>query len=767
MEQIGVKNDLAKLQQLLGSKLYSNKYSFISEALQNSTDAMRKCGKEEEPFDVIIKQENNEFLFQIRDYGCSFDSIERFKELMTLLESSKSQNKDNSENQEMGKYGIGSVAVSAYNKKWSYKVYKNGKGFNAFLEEIDGKGIFIECSDYFETDEQDGVLFSVKINTPLEEFLDNLIFKAKYFQNIKFNFSSEVSNQLRRNYYSNYKTEDLFRINEKFVIYKSEDFQYSTLNKDDEMHICIDQYTYAIDWKVLDLKPVSLPIALKFKLNDFETNPTREVLTITTDYKEKVVNKIRSVANWFLNKYNEQNPIFECKDIKEFKENLEKRKYKTVKIGEKELEIEKFVKEYAKGSFNSITFKDSNEAELNKFVKFMSMYWNSFYKLKFKLIYSTVTKSGAGSFSWENMFLLDNGSLKQVYREYLKQKSSRFYFYTKNEKEISAAFKENCCSIAYSEGYYIDKDIPEDTLKEFEKLKDRFILLKEEFEKACFWDIESYVPKEWINSRPKRVINRKPKLEKSEGEVILKYPRRPDKSTGWYAVWEDKSIKIKDLGKQAKFHIYSTEENRRQLEWLFKKFQTKNLQIIMVNEKNQKILDNNPNHNFVNIKDLKNRFEVLSKYVTVSIIKESLKDNEILRNYIWVVEDYISTEIGKDLRALEKLLKDYSVDNLFYLENSPVIPELIEFYRENPKMLNAEMLFLYNKVGKVLEKLDFIKLFAPYLKNNDNKFQISLKTLRELCKSKQIRMNWENYKFDKIEEHFNPIEIVELEPELV
>jgi len=169
----------------------------------------------------------------------------------------------------------------------------------------------------------------------------------------------------------------------------------------------------------------------------------------------------------------------------------------------------------------------------------------------------------------------------------------------------------------------------------------------------------------------------------------------------------------------------------------------------------------------INIKDLKNKLEVLSIYVTASIIKESLKDNEILRNYIWVVEDYISTEIGKDLRALEKLLKDYNVDNLFYLENSPVIPELVEFYRENPKMLNAEMLYLYNKVGKVLEKLDFVKLFAPYLKNNDNKFQISLKTLRELCKSKQIRMNWENYKLDKIEEHFNPIEIVELEPELV
>ena len=45
------------------------------------------------------------------------------------------------------------------------------------------------------------------------------------------------------------------------------------------------------------------------------------------------------VASWFLSKYNEQNPVFECKDIKEFKENLEKRKYKTVKIGDVSDEI--------------------------------------------------------------------------------------------------------------------------------------------------------------------------------------------------------------------------------------------------------------------------------------------------------------------------------------------------------------------------------------------------------------------------------------------
>jgi len=107
MEQLGVKQDIAKLQQLLGSKLYSNKYSFLSEALQNSTDAMRKCGKQNEAFEVGIITKEEDFIFYIRDTGCSFDNIEDFKLKMTLLESSKTQVKDGSENQELGKFGIG------------------------------------------------------------------------------------------------------------------------------------------------------------------------------------------------------------------------------------------------------------------------------------------------------------------------------------------------------------------------------------------------------------------------------------------------------------------------------------------------------------------------------------------------------------------------------------------------------------------------------------------------------------------------------------
>ena len=36
------------------------------------------------------------------------------------------------------------------------------------------------------------------------------------------------------------------------------------------------------------MHPIYLPIALRFNLNDFEVNPTREVITIREDYKDKI-----------------------------------------------------------------------------------------------------------------------------------------------------------------------------------------------------------------------------------------------------------------------------------------------------------------------------------------------------------------------------------------------------------------------------------------------------------------------------------------------
>lgn len=764
MEQLQVKSDLAKLQQLLGSKLYSDKYSFIQEALQNSTDAMRKCGKADEPFDVNVYLKNSTYYFSIRDYGCSFDSIEEFKRLVgTLLESSKTQNKDSAENQELGKFGIGSIAVAAYNKTWDYKVYKNGKGFDAKLQEIDGQGLFMEVSDYYDTAEVDGVFLQIQIIDSLEMFVNKLLEKAKYFQNIKFNFDADVIYSLR---YSNFNSR-LVTINKDFQIFKSDDFQYSTLNKSSKIHICLDQYAYEIKWDELEIDAVNLPLALRFNLNDFETNPTREVLTITPDYKEKIVAKLEKVADWLVDKWNKANPMRECNNLNDYIDELEKRRNKHVSLANTNLDVFLFCNLYSLKTFNTVTFKNISAGTLNGFNYFLNRYSYYFYEGFATIRHGNLSRH-AGYIGRHDCYFIKK-SFSRTYQTYfktvLRNSDSRIY----KKKPVEFVFsnpQENQVSfLRYMENFEKVKidALTEEHIESLTKMFNDFKTLMAEFEK-CIPNVEDIVPLNYGNTIPK-VQRRKSKIDKGDDEIILKYPREPQKWINWSAVWEDKAVKVNELKKLKALHIYGTESRRRNIEQIFTF--TKNIQTIMVNDKIEKVIkDENP-QNFIHIDNLKERFTVLANYFTALYIKEQMIGYRFLFDNVDKIQKYISATIANDITELKMLMSRYNVDNKVH--ESGIIKELYDLYKDNPKLYNQEHVNIFNKVDKIKENLDFLQLFADDLVNVNSQYthkkikaDLALKTMREVLRARKVRMNWENYNLDKVED-FKPIII---EPQL-
>jgi hypothetical protein len=775
MEQLKIKNDTTKLQQLLGSKLYSDKYSFISEALQNSTDAMRKIGKQEENFDVGIKQVDSDFYFYIRDYGCSFDSIEEFKRLVgTLLESSKTQSKDSTENQELGKYGIGSISFSAYQKSCNYIVYKNGKGFKARLEEVENKGLFIKCEDYFESDEPQGVYFELIIDKyDLTTFYDKLIEKSKYFQNIRFKFDLSFINSQK------YIKEELLEINDKFAIYKSDDFQFSTLNQDKYLHICLDQYSYPIKWEELGIDKISMPIALRFNLNDFETNPTREVITIEKDYKDKVLAKIQKVADWFYNKYNEENPVRECSDMFNFRDSINNLR-DTIKIGENTFYLNN-LKAHTNIILNRPVYKEYSYTDINNFTAFMSQTWNLHYTLKYSLKNDVLRRNDFARYS-ENNNIFIGKSLKRVEQEYYKSLKEFFKFYNKSEvvyhklyEEIideagDITYKSRTCFLNYV-GKSMDKYLEDEGLKAYVDIEyDKFMKLKEEFETLCFKNVE--IPKEFLD-KAKVVKESKPKVVKNNDQIILKYPRRPQKWISWNAIWEDNVVNILDLRKLPKLHIYGLESQRRKLEFIFTNLKNiiNNLELIMVSEKTKKMIEQENPHNFIYIEDLKSRLDLMSKYVTANYIRINLEKHKevVTHTNIKIIREHISTKIGDDLLYLMEFLQKYNNEKLFeYPSKDQVhfLEEIFNLFKDNPKLYHQEYIDLFNRLDKNLEKLDFLPLFTQqlyYLDRQDMKLdytraQIALKTMRDLCKYKQLRMDWGYYVLDKVQEVITPVE---------
>ena len=761
MQQLGVKNDIAKLQQLLGSKLYSDKYSFISEVLQNSTDAMRKAGKVDQPFTVGIKLDK-EFVFYVRDTGCSFDSIEDFKRLVgTLLESSKTQSKDSTENQEIGKFGIGSISVAAFTSTWYYKVYKNKKAFDATLMEVDGKGLFLETTDYYDTEEEDGVLVTVPIaDKMVNSFYVALIQKAKYFQNIRFAFDSNAIEVIKSINWSNGLK--ALNINDNFVIYRNDLFQYSTLNELNELHICLDQYSYTINWSHLEMERIRLPFALRFSLDEFETNPTREVLSIDAGYKDRVISKINEFLQFIVDKYNEQNPSFEAKDYKQFLEEIDKRENKLVQIAEKQFDIN-FLGNNELYSFNLPTFKGITLVESDEFKTFIRRCFNSFYDPKY-FIKGSRTRRDPGftraidQDSDVRMFLIEK-SLKRVHQDYFKTVDGRNYFFKKKENQLCEIHKARLGDVSLH-GFLLDEmqgyDSLEDEYQSYVRKKkyELFTMLMAEYEKAYFRTPEQFVPADYKGNRPLVIRKSKVKVEKGECEIIVKYPRHPQKWTGYHATWEEKPVKVKGLKKLPALHIYGTEDKRVQLEQIFKWF--KKVQTIMVNEKTEKIIMEENPHNFVNINSLIDNLQVVSKYVTASFIKKKLEPYEDLVDNLSVIRGFVSTKIADDLAILHGKLNSYDVDDLFYRRNSgDFMKEIDGLFANNPKLYNQEILYQFNSLEQSLKNLDFLPLFIDELKDPRNtKHEIAKATVREICRIRKVRMDWQNYTLDKIEQHF-------------
>ena len=748
MEQLGIKNDITKLQQLLGSKLYSDKYSFISEILQNSTDAMRKCGKGDETFNIGISfnSDASNYIFYVRDFGCSFDTIEDFKRLVgTLLESSKTQSKNSSENQEIGKFGIGSISVAAYNSEWFYKIYKNGKGFDAKLMEIEGKGLFLECSEYYDTDEVDGVYFQVILKDRPYDFYKNLVKKARYFQNINFQFDGPAIANLKM-YDSN-----IVDVNELFKIYRNDLFQYSTLNKLDDIHICIDQYSYLIRWDILGIDSIKLPIALRFNLDDFETNPTREVITITDDYKDKVLGKIGEVADWFANKYNELNPEIECSNLKEFVDEVSKRSRKHIAIDQYDFDITRIVKEHATVKLNRAKFKNITKKDVKHFEEFMKQNYNNYYSFYLKIDNRQGFRKGSINYNVDHILI--EGSLKRSYQDYLKSNfSDKFVFIKKTDRKLS--FMRSTGFGSYQA--FLNKD--NDEMQEFGvyEMYEKIVFLKEQFDEYVLRKVSDVFPPdiEEIVKKTYAPTTRKSKsVDRTDEDIILKYPRRPDRYISWDAVWEDKAVKFSELRKQPKFHIYGEVGDREILETFYVNFN--NFQTIMVTEKSKKMLDKENLHNFVSIDSIKNDFTLISKYATAAYIAHKVKDIKYLFENRELISNHISTGIGNDIQVLKDLMVSYDIDDVFWRSSGQsIVKEIINFYENNPKMYNQDMLEKLNNVLKVADKLDFIEFIdASTVKNNPS----SLKTIRDVCRFRQLRMNWENYNLDKISNHFQPV----------
>ena len=147
-----------------------------------------------------------------------------------------------------------------------------------------------------ETIEDNGVKVIVNLkNGGYNSFYKKIKEQLCYFENVYFNIKD---------------------INNDFKIIRDVHWQYSEINTDNNLHICLDNVYYPIDWSKLGIGTISIPIGLRFNLTDgIYPTPQREAIRYNPETIKTILEKIKLVATDLVTKYNSSVQDYTIKEL--------------------------------------------------------------------------------------------------------------------------------------------------------------------------------------------------------------------------------------------------------------------------------------------------------------------------------------------------------------------------------------------------------------------------------------------------------------------
>ena len=343
------------LMQMLSKNLYSDEVgSAVRECASNALDSHRRAGVTD-PIVVSLRVVDTGWEFSVEDFGIGLNH----QDVENIISKYGKSTKRDSAN-ELGMMGLGFKAPLAYCSSFYFIARKHGMERKYMMYE----GEEVNTIDLLyskPTSERNGV----KVIIPVKSWhVSNFATKIKeqlcYFENVYF---------------------DVEDIDNNFVIHRSEYYQFSELCNETEMHACLDNVYYPIDWSKLDMDRIKMPLGLRFSLTDnlFPT-PNREALRYTADAKEVIKSRIQDVANHFVEKYNESVETgTDLKSLYEYYNNQER----YIKHLGSNLNISELIKYSNKTivkpdmvGLNSMTFEDLYKAK---------DYWLNCFNVKFTM----------------------------------------------------------------------------------------------------------------------------------------------------------------------------------------------------------------------------------------------------------------------------------------------------------------------------------------------------------------------------------------------
>jgi hypothetical protein len=635
---------------------------------------------------------------------------------------------------------VGFKAPLAYSSSFYFVARKDGMERKYMMYEGEDTNS-IDLLYEKATDESNGVKVIVPVNySDRYSFTSKIKEQLAYFENVYFDIDSSWGS-----------------VDNNFTIHRAEHFQYSSLATNNDMHLCLDNVSYPIDWEKLGINRIGIKLALRFSLSDglFPT-PNREAIRYTKEAKETILKKIAVVADVFMEKFNEN--ITTNSDINSIIE-LYTNNSKSIKSWYKGTDdTDVYIDELVKHSTTPVKQPKLEGVELLNLERLAvkaKTYILSEYHFKYQFYNGKFQNMKRNQYNYLRLSDLQNSSFAGVYiYNHELSKSKQDYLrttlpYNKNVffvKKSPFKLKSKSHTIDYAKYYHSILGLETCPKDQWRQLITEFQHIVSLYSKN-FIDADAIeIPQEYKDAqkakRMKVAISavKGPKKVRMKGEFSGKVGTRLDVNlSNQYCKFVPKTFKLEDADKLNKLHVYAKETDKKKMDALWSRA-NKLVNFVLVAQATYENLQKADLHNWITIdKFMEGKNKPFKVIATQFLIHDLIQKKSATFKRINTVE-----QISADFASKLQELNEYDRKNNHNYADQEVMKAIILHATEN-KLFDEPIYTTYKQVCEVFTKLPFLDVLMEKMSyRTDDKSMIQ--AIIDLFKYHKHRVNLEHYK---------------------
>lgn len=743
------------LMDMLSKNLYSDSIgSAIRECASNALDSHRKAGTDKPIIVSFDVNDQSNYEFSVEDFGTGLDAKDVVEIISKYGKSTKRQDKN-----ALGMMGLGFKAPLAYTSSFYFVCRKAGVERKYMMYEGED-GNTIDFLYEKPTTEENGVKVIVPVN-----YADRMKFVVKireqlcYFEDVFFNVPSLHG-----------QWQDIYsQIKNDFVIFRGDTFQFSEMNQDQKMHICLDNVYYPMDFDKLGIPVINFPVALRFGLSDglFPT-PNRESLRYTKEGIEVILKRLGEVADFFTSKYNEgiDTETGDVFSILEYYTNTSR----YVTVGTNKSYDLKELKKYSTIDYVTPKIDGIKLLNIKQIFEERKDYILGEYSLKFKLKQTRMMDMTKGNHDsdFRPLKLNKPDVFVYVYSDRVSGVKKDYIRTIANHNDAHCLVKKDKRrKLGKSANFQIQDYIHLLDLKKYPKNKWREVIKEWEYLVSLFTenfiDLDTYeVPQAYLDSRkktkfvdPNTGITSARRI-KLKGEVVGKQAVDLERYNGGrMCKFVPETYKIEDFEKFKGITLYSSHDDYLKLDQIYGFAKKQKIRIATFSEREMKVLEKADIHNLITLdKFMEGKNSHFKRLVTAYVVNKLITDYRYTFSLMDSLKN-VSVEFSDQLKNMQ----NYANSNYVH-ENNEVYRSMVAIAEEH-NLFDMTIYPEYLVLKETLRKMPFIEPLSKETKQIYDSNKVILNVYADLFKYYGHKVELVHYKRQIPEEEVITDEVLE------